>query len=108
MSRFFEFLEKLNGGSPADQPNAVEPPEAQHILPVLHPPQTGDHSQLAEQVFQLSHVEVDEVQINPEVRLVFHTDPSSPAADRFRFVRMRLRTLKALGKLKSLLITSPL
>lgn len=108
MSRFFEFLEKLNGESTAARPNAVEPPEARHILSVLHPLQTGDHSQPAEQVFQLRNVGVDEVQINPEAKLVFHTDPSSPAADRFRFMRMRLRTLKALGKLKSLLITSAL
>lgn len=108
MSRFFEFLEKLNGESTAVGPNAVETSAALHILPVLHPPQNGDHSQAAEQVFQLRHVEVDEVHINPEARLVFHTDPSCPAADRFRFMRMRLRALKALGKLKSLLITSAL
>jgi capsular exopolysaccharide synthesis family protein len=108
MSRFFEFLEKLNGETTADRPNAVETPEALRILPVLHTPQNGGHSQPAEHIFQLRQVEVDEVQINPGARLVFHTDPSSPAADRFRFLRMRLRALKALGKLKSLLITSAL
>jgi capsular exopolysaccharide synthesis family protein len=108
MSRFFEFLEKINGESAEVRPKAAVTSDALHILPVLHPPQNGDHSQPVEQVFQLRHVQVDEVQINSETRLVFHTDPSSPAADRFRFLRMRLRTLKGLGKLKSLLITSAL
>jgi len=108
MSRFFEFLEKINGESAEVRPKAAVTSDALHILPVLHPPQNGDHAQPVEQVFQLRHVQVDEVQINSETRLVFHTDPSSPAADRFRFLRMRLRTLKGLGKLKSLLITSAL
>ncbi|HTF67391.1 MAG TPA: CpsD/CapB family tyrosine-protein kinase [Edaphobacter sp.] len=108
MSRFFEFLEKLNGESTATRANAAESHEALRILPVLHSPQNGDYPQPAEQIFQLRHVEVDEVHIKPETRLVFHTDPSGPAADRFRFMRMRLRTLKTLGKLKSLLITSAL
>ncbi|MEO8130906.1 MAG: CpsD/CapB family tyrosine-protein kinase [Bryobacteraceae bacterium] len=109
MSRFFEFLEKINSESTEVRPKAAVTSEALHILPVLHPPQNGDHQpQPAEQVFQLRHVEVDEVTVDPETRLVFHTDPSSPAADRFRFMRMRLRTLKGLGKLKSLLITSAL
>jgi len=108
MSRFFEFLEKINGESAEVRPKAAVTSDALHILPVLHPPQNGDHAQPVEQVFQLRHVQFDEVQINSETRLVFHTDPSSPAADRFRFLRMRLRTLKGLGKLKSLLITSAL
>ncbi len=110
MSRFFEFLEKLNGESTAARPNAVGTPDGRHILSVLHPPQTqnGEHPQPAEQVFQLRNVAVDEVLLNPKARLVFQTDPSSPAADRFRFMRMRLRAFNALGKLKSLLITSAL
>ena len=41
-------------------------------------------------------------------RVVFHTDPTSAAADKFRLLRMRLRECWAAGQLKSVLITSPL
>src|SRR5215471_9925690 len=51
---------------------------------------------------------VEQAQIRPEARLVYHTDPGSPAADRFRFLRMRLREFAKTGKLKKLLITSPI
>jgi capsular exopolysaccharide synthesis family protein len=53
-------------------------------------------------------IEVDHVEVLPESRIVFHSDPRSPGADRFRYLRMRLRELWDAGKLKSLLITSPL
>jgi capsular exopolysaccharide synthesis family protein len=46
--------------------------------------------------------------IRPEQRLVYYTDPHSPAADRFRYLRMRLREHQKAGKLKTLLITSAL
>ena len=85
MSRFFEFLEKLNGESTAVRPKTVATSEALHILPVLHPPNPESSPKAAEQVFQLRHVEVDRIQVSPESRLVFHNDPGSPAADRFRF-----------------------
>jgi len=51
---------------------------------------------------------VECAEIVPETRLIFHTEPRSPSADRYRFLRMRLRELAASGKLKTLLITSPL
>jgi capsular exopolysaccharide synthesis family protein len=57
---------------------------------------------------ELPNVPVDEVQLSPESRIVFFTDPRSPGADRFRFIRIRLRELQALGELRTLLITSPL
>lgn len=41
-------------------------------------------------------------------RLAVHTDPRSPAADRFRYLRIRLREPWQSGKLKSVLITSAL
>jgi capsular exopolysaccharide synthesis family protein len=53
-------------------------------------------------------VPVDEVQIPPESRIVLLTNPRSPGADRFRFLRMRLRELKEVAKLRSLVVTSPL
>jgi succinoglycan biosynthesis transport protein ExoP len=58
--------------------------------------------------FDLKGTPVDEVHIQPASRIVFHTAPHSPAADRFRYLRMRLRERWNVGKLKTLLITSPL
>jgi protein-tyrosine kinase len=51
---------------------------------------------------------VEEAQLRPKSRLIYHADPRSPAADRFRLLRMRLKTHWNAGKLKKLLITSPL
>jgi capsular exopolysaccharide synthesis family protein len=51
---------------------------------------------------------VEEAYVGPENRLVFYADPRSPAADRFRLLRMKLKTLRSAGKLKKLLITGPL
>jgi len=46
--------------------------------------------------------------VSPESRVVMHTDPRSAGADRFRLVQIRLRSIQASRKLKSVLITSPL
>ena len=51
---------------------------------------------------------VEEAHLRPENRLVYHADPRSPAADRFRLLRMRLKEHWNAGKLKKLLITGPL
>jgi capsular exopolysaccharide synthesis family protein len=59
-------------------------------------------------VQSLDHIPTEEVSIQPESRIVLHTDPRGVGADRFRFLRICLRELWNAGKLKSLLITSPL
>jgi len=46
--------------------------------------------------------------VPPESRVVMHTDPRSAGADRFKLVQIRLTSIQASRKLKSLLITSPL
>jgi capsular exopolysaccharide synthesis family protein len=51
---------------------------------------------------------VEEGYVGPENRVVYYSDPRSPAADRFRLLRMKLKTVSKTGKLKKLLITSPL
>jgi receptor protein-tyrosine kinase len=56
----------------------------------------------------LSHIETEEVVIALESRLVYHTDHQSPAADRFRMLRLRLQPVWSTGRLKKILITSPL
>ena len=43
-----------------------------------------------------------------ESRVVVHNDPRSPAADRFRWAGMRLKSIQAARGLKTVLITSPL
>jgi capsular exopolysaccharide synthesis family protein len=57
---------------------------------------------------ELRQVPVEEIEIEPTSRIVFQSDPQGLAADRFRFLRMRLRELWDAGKLKRVLITSPL
>ena len=69
------------------------------VLPDL---QEADHEP------KIECVPVERVHLGPESRIVFHTDPSSPGADRFRYLRMRLREPWRSGKLKSLVITSAL
>lgn len=51
---------------------------------------------------------IDQVTASGFSRIVCHTDPTGPGADRFRLLRMRLRLLRSAGRLKSILITSPL
>jgi capsular exopolysaccharide synthesis family protein len=65
-------------------------------------------SENVEKVIKLGQISTEEVQVHPASRIVMHTDPRSAGADRFRFLRMCLRELWNAGKLKSLLITSPL
>jgi capsular exopolysaccharide synthesis family protein len=52
-------------------------------------------------------VESETVQLRPETRLSAYTDPRGPAADRLRFLRLRLNQVWNAEKLKRLLITSP-
>lgn len=47
------------------------------------------------------------VQVRPEIRVVAHTDPRGPTADRLRFLRLRLNQVWNAEKLKRILITSP-
>lgn len=68
----------------------------------------GAASETVEKTFQLQQVPTEEVQMHPGSRIVVHSDPRSAGADRFRFLRMCLRELWSAGKLKSLLVTSPL
>jgi capsular exopolysaccharide synthesis family protein len=68
----------------------------------------GEVSQGANGVPDLGTVRVEDVNIQKECRLVVYTDPRSPGADRFRYLRIRLREPWEAGKLKTVLITSAL
>lgn len=51
---------------------------------------------------------VVQARIGPEIRLVTHSDPRSSAVDRYRYLRMRLREAWSTGKLRKLMVTSPI
>jgi capsular exopolysaccharide synthesis family protein len=51
---------------------------------------------------------VEEIRVRPENRIVYYSDPRSPAADRFRLLRMRMKEHWNTGKLKKVLVTGPL
>lgn len=57
---------------------------------------------------EIKNAPVDQVSIETANRIVLLTEPRSPGADRFRYLRMRLRELRAHIKLKTLVITSAL
>jgi len=70
--------------------------------------QGADYPEDIEKASEFEQIPVQEVDVQPESRIVFHTDPNSPGADRFRFLRMHLRALWNTKKLKTILITSPM
>ena len=53
-------------------------------------------------------LETETSRVPEESRVVVYNDPRSPAADRFRWAGMRLKSIQAARGLKTLLITSPL
>jgi capsular exopolysaccharide synthesis family protein len=93
VSRYFDICQKI----PDDLDNALSAASVE-----------GMAAENVAKASELPETPVEQVRLRPESRLVYHTDPRSPAADRFRFLRMRLRQLWNIGKLRSLLITSPL
>lgn len=73
-------------------------------VPENHVPQGG----VAVAAPALPEFPVEEANLSPQNRLVYYTDPRSPAADRYRLLRMRLKEHWRTGKLKKLLVTGPL
>lgn len=57
---------------------------------------------------ELADIIPEDTRVPATSRLVYHTAPESAGADRFRYLRMRLNELWNTGRLKTLLITSPL
>jgi capsular exopolysaccharide synthesis family protein len=115
MSRYFEFLQKLEEPSRTSLPEharigktAGQTRDAKQILSVLLRPQVSEDSPGTDQSPELGSIPVEDVQVDPATRLFVHTDPTGLAADRFRLLRMRLSSLRSAGKLKSILVTSPL
>lgn len=83
----------------------------------LYPAHLQFPQQLVDERLSSSHGRIDlallaaervEAQITPQTRLIVQTDPHGLAADRFRSLRLGLRTLAASSNLKVLLVTSSL
>jgi capsular exopolysaccharide synthesis family protein len=51
---------------------------------------------------------IEEASLTPEARLIFHADPRSAAAEKFRLLAMHLKAQWSAGKLRKLLVTGPL
>jgi protein-tyrosine kinase len=106
MSRVFEFLQKLNGSSDPFSNREAAAESAENILSVLRRPQAGERDPSAA-AFDLEQVPTLELKPAPADRVAVYSNPNGLAADRFRLLRLRLRELSKSGKVKSVLITSP-
>jgi succinoglycan biosynthesis transport protein ExoP len=112
MSRIFDFLQQTRGWGGSDAEPQDQNGDIQQILSVLEPGQPAGRSRDA----RLSPVEegpiaferTEQVDLGPNSRLAFHTEPGSLAADRFRLLRMRMNELWTRSNLRRLLITSAL
>ena len=111
MSKLFEALQRL--GQDSSKLYTDFATEARGILqPVLRdePRYVGSSRkvQRSEVSSELRNVPVEEAYIYNWMRIIFHSDPRSAGADRFRLLRMRLRELRHTRDMKTILITSPL
>jgi capsular exopolysaccharide synthesis family protein len=111
MGRLFEFIHNLTGkadesispsGSGEDSSAAVA--RANRMLGLR---QTGVLVG-GRKIEDDSAVRVDGVNICPTERLALYSHPTSFTADRYRLLRMRLLELRTTGKLRSVVVTSPL
>ena len=80
-------------------------PETKGDIPTV-PPRDLLEAMARVDVYLPSGTEVSSVPA--ESRVVVYSDPNSAGADRFRLAQIRLKSIQAARKLKTLLITSPL
>ncbi len=115
MSRVFEFLQKLNSESEHSPrihgdlaaEDGGRSSELKRALAVLLPERSDGVTPIDDLCGALQKIPVTEVEITAASRVATYTDPTGPAADRFRLLRLRLKELRSLGKLKTVMITSP-
>jgi len=86
-----------------DQVELIEPPAVPALIPESMIPEIPP--QVEEKVSAVSFPSM-EASVTPESRLVFLTQPESLAAEKFRFVGVRLRQMRQNRPLKKVLITS--
>jgi capsular exopolysaccharide synthesis family protein len=66
------------------------------------------HDRDLENPLSLDQIPIAQVVATPEMRLIYQSDPHSVGADRFRLMRLRLQSPWFAGRVKKLLVTSPL
>src|SRR5689334_14269755 len=96
MNHLFEYLRKHNGQTgdsssasfEAAWANIAGSPENQEESNIAGSPENQEESG------DLDQIPLEEVHVEAASRIVFHGDPSSPGADRFRLLRMRLRDIQ--------------
>ena len=116
MSRIFEALQRSesekSGGSPLESMLAtelLESVERDSPDPIIATPSAGVVAPPPQVVPpELSHFQSVPVAISPESRMVSLFDKEGLAAEKFRFLGVRLRQLQQTRNLKKLLITSTL
>ena len=102
MSHFRNLFHKPAGQEPFPLPRPLD------AVAAARESSSGSPHAAAAATQALPDFPVEGAQLLPENRLVYYTDPRSPAADRFRLLRMRLKAHWKAGKLKKLLVTGPL
>jgi protein-tyrosine kinase len=90
LSRVFDALQKTGRGG------TVSP----NLLPTAA-------VEVAAGEFRIEGLPVARTQLIPESPLVFHAEPHSPAAERYRLLRLRLQTIRQQSDIRTILITSP-
>lgn len=89
-------------GAPSNLERGEDPVRAEAPEPQVEPiPVASDQA-----TSELARLPVNNVTIRPSSRIVYHTDPDSAGADRFRLLRMHLWPLWGAGKLKTVFVTS--
>jgi protein-tyrosine kinase len=83
-------------------------PKAHDFTSAVSPQPVGVAPQSIATPLALQQIPVEEVHLHAGSRIALYTDPRGVAADRFRFLRLRLRERAETGTLKSILVTSAL
>lgn len=104
--------DEIHSNSVPDEQSVIPPPEPRQgiqesTVTQSTPAATGPMESIGT-VSDLGQIPVEEVEVKASSRIIVLSEPRSPGADRFRYLRMRLRELRANGQLKSLVVTSPL
>lgn len=92
MSRVFDALQKTGGSG---------------LLPPTASPAESVDALAFDKGFRPESLPSVQAQLGPASRIIFHTDPSGPNAERYRLLRLRLNAVRADAEIKTLLITSP-
>ena len=115
MSRLFDAVFKAGGEAaqvlyPAatDGTECYKSPAGVSVNETLTASIRSNGTEASYRLAELDEFIHERVEIQPETRITFYTEPRSVGADRIRYIRMHLRKLRESRSLKTLLITSPI